>query len=690
MADSLKLFHRQLEEKVRLRTEELTREVQIRKETETQLRHMSQQNEMILNAAGDGIYGIDLEGYTTFINPAACQMIGWEKEAIIGGYQHDILHHTRPDGNHYASSDCLIYKTLRSGEVNHVEGELFWRQDGSSFPVEYTSTPIREGGRIQGVVVVFRDVTERQRAETDLLAAKERAEQYLAIAGTMIIALDLEINITLINDQGCHILGYERQELLGQNWIDLIIPETDRGAIRRVWNSLVKGDLERVGHVANEVVTKSGERRLIAWNNTLIRSSDGDVLGTLSSGEDITESQKMEKALHKAREQADSANHAKSAFLSTMSHEIRTPMNAIIGMGELLAESSLSSKQQKLLRVLQKNGDVLLHLIDDILDFSRVESGKLVLEQIPFDLKELVTDITETFRHEVGDKPLRITQIIDVNVSPRRLGDPNRLRQLLINLVGNAIKFTEEGVITIHVKNGHKHPDDIRFFVADTGIGIPMKKRAAIFDVFTQVDDSTTRKYGGSGLGLTICKRLVTLMQGHIQVNSREGKGSLFQFSVYLPVSKDPKQSMAISGGKLTKIPGKAQITAPNSKLHILLAEDSEDNILLFQLFLNKTPHQITVAYNGEEAFSLYKKNRFDVVFMDMQMPILDGYRATEKIRRWEFDEQRTPVPILALTAYVLEDEKQKALAAGCNKHLKKPIRKNQLLEELSELLPIK
>ena len=684
MADAQRRFHEGLEAEVRLRTEALTREVKVREAAELRIRLLHQQNEMILNAAGDGIYGLDPDGRTTFINPAACRMLGWEREALIGRNQHAVSHHTRADGSPCPVEACRIHSSINDGLVHHVEGELFWRRDGSPFPVDYTSTPIRDGERIQGAVVLFRDVSERLRARRELLEAKERAEQYLAIAGTMIVALDREARITLVNRQTCAVLGYAEPELLGQSWMELVVPTRHRAAANRIWNSLMNGELERVSHVEFEVLDKAGAPHLIAWHNTLIHDAEGAISGSLSSGEDITEAKRLEAALHRAMREAEGANRAKSAFLSTMSHEIRTPMNAILGMAELLEEGRLSGKQKKLLRVLRNNGEILLHLIDDILDFGRVESGRLVLERIPFNLKKLVTDIVETFQLETGDRPLRIVQIIDNTVGPQRLGDPNRLRQLLMNLVGNAVKFTEAGVITVHVRSGHT-PDTLRFFITDTGIGIPIQKRTAIFDVFTQADNSTTRKYGGSGLGLTICKRLVELMDGEIQVNSREGKGSIFQFSARLPLA-DSRGGAALDPGKKAKKAAAEEKIQPVEKLRILLAEDSEDNVLLFQLFLKEGSHKVTVAANGAEAVEKFHAAPFDVVFMDMQMPVLDGYEATRAIRQWEQEQHRTPVPIFALTAYVLEEEKEKALAAGCDQHLKKPISKVQLLEIIAGL----
>jgi signal transduction histidine kinase len=261
-----------------------------------------------------------------------------------------------------------------------------------------------------------------------------------------------------------------------------------------------------------------------------------------------------ESLLFHAKERSDAASKAKSAFLSTMSHEIRTPMNAILGMGDLLLETELNQAQSHYLGVLQRNGQALLYLIDDILDFSRVESGKIVLESNEFDLVDLVKSVVDTFQLESTPKSVKIVGIVATDVEPIRVGDSNRLRQLLMNLAGNSLKFTTEGVIIIHVQNNIKQHDSLLFSISDTGIGIPEDKQTAIFDVFTQGDSTTTRKYGGSGLGLTICSRLIKLMEGEIKLHSKEGKGSEFQFTAVMPLT--------ILGGTPSIIPRFLMVTS--------------------------------------------------------------------------------------------------------------------------------
>jgi signal transduction histidine kinase/CheY-like chemotaxis protein len=391
-----------------------------------------------------------------------------------------------------------------------------------------------------------------------------------------------------------------------------------------------------------------------------------------------------EELLLQAKDRSETANKAKSAFLSTMSHEIRTPMNAILGMSELLTESGLDETQKHYMGVLQRNGEALLYLIDDILDFSRVESGKIILESTRIDLNDMVKNIVDTFQSEAGTRYLKIVGIVATDVEPIRMGDPNRLRQLLMNLVGNSIKFTPEGVISIYVQNNIKQQDSLTFSISDTGIGIPAEKQSVIFDVFTQGDSTTTRKYGGSGLGLTICARLIKLMGGEIKLNSKEGKGSEFQFTADLPPMLNENKAAQVAVVKDVK-PKKPQPANSDLKLTILLVEDSPDNILLFKTYIENTQCHLDTVVNGIEAIEKFKENRYDLVFMDIQMPLMDGYDATKAIRKWEAEMLKPRTPILALTAYVMEEEVNKVMLAGCDMHLKKPIRKSMLFEVLSE-----
>ena len=521
------------------------------------------------------------------------------------------------------------------------------------------------------------------------------------------------------------------------------------------------------------------------------------------------------KELALARDQALDASRVKSEFLASMSHEIRTPLNAIIGMSELLIETKLTDEQQKYIEIFRKAGDTLLSLVNDILDLSKIEAKQLVLEKISFNLVETIEESVEIYALKAAEKKIELLSNIDAAIHPQRRGDPARLRQIILNLISNALKFTESGEIVISVTTDESRNDEnyLHFSVSDTGIGIPEDKLEAIFASFTQADSSTTRKYGGTGLGLTISRSITHMMQGRIWVDSKPGEGSTFHFTVRLDVSDkgtvQSKQAVDLSnkrillvddntanrlilskqlgacgalieeadsgeralnilteqeslkfdiilvdyympgmdgfqlidamqdkgidlgttimlssadqysnltkarekgiGGylskpikisELTKQLGRVlngsddekatlnsatqmDATATMSAVKILLVDDNPDNRLLVKAYLKKLPYVIVEAENGREAVEKFKASDFNMVLMDVQMPIMDGHEATRTIRSWEMEAGRTRTPIISLTAHAIKEEIDKCMEAGCDTHLSKPVKKSDLIETI-------
>ncbi|MEG3640280.1 ATP-binding protein [Magnetococcus sp. PR-3] len=421
--------------------------------------------------------------------------------------------------------------------------------------------------------------------------------------------------------------------------------------------------------------------------NTQVVGQDNDEFGQLITAFQVMQEQVIsreqalsdsQQALEAALQQAGQASRAKSTFVTNMSHEMRTPLNAMIGMADILSDTKLSQTQKDYLQVLSRNGDSLLRLINDVLDLATIESGRLSLKRERIALRHLVEEVVQSQIMRAEQRHNSLTYQVAETVPEWVWGDGAKIYQILLNLVGNAIKFTHHG--TIFVEMRCEKEGFLTLQVTDSGIGIDPAHHTRIFQPFSQADESTTRNHGGTGLGLGISSHLVALMQGELQLDSQPGSGSRFWCHLYLPQASAPEEVAELSqtqGGR-------------QQGLHILLVEDAEDNQLLIKTYLKNSAHTLTVAYNGAEAVEKYcAGKRFDLILMDMQMPVMDGYEATRQIRSWEERNMRNSIPILALTAHAMEEERQRCLEAGCDKHLSKPIKKKRLLDVLQRYVPV-
>jgi PAS domain S-box-containing protein len=439
-----------------------------------------------------------------------------------------------------------------------------------------------------------------------------------------------------------------------------------------------------------EWARSSGEVLCVRENIKAVRASDGNLLFYEGSVEDITERRRAEEKLKRymheleatretlqrqsvelaaTRDRALEASRIKSEFLANVSHELRTPMNGIIGLTELVLVNPLSAEQLEYLEMIKSSADSLLGLLNDLLDFSRMEAGKLALVPVPFDLRKHLDDVVKPMRFRAGAKGLRFVHDVDAGVPENVIGDPDRLRQVLINLAGNAIKFTHEGSVRLRVRlvSAINRRAVLRFTVRDTGIGIPAESQTVIFQPFTQADGSTTRKYGGSGLGLSISTQLVEMMGGTITVESQPGEGSTFEFSApFLLPADEPEPAR----DKKAERPGPPAMPSCD----ILLAEDNLVSQRLVTRMLEKQGHRVTVASNGREAVETAERRAFDLIFMDVQMPEMDGLQATAALRRLGV---RTPV--VALTARAMTGDRERCLDAGMNTYLSKPVRMGEI-----------
>jgi PAS domain S-box-containing protein len=576
--------------------------------------------------------------------------------------------------------EALVFKASRG--IEDIYELTYIRKDGTRFPAVVSVTALRDAqDAIIGYLLIGTDNTARKlvEAEQKKLDQRLRDQQFYtrSLIESNIDALmttDPSGIITDVNKQMEALTGCTRDELIGAPFKKYFTdPERAEAAIKLVLSQKKVTDYELTA------CARDGRQTVVSYNATTFYDRDRTLQGVLAVSRDVTERKLVEAELQQAKAAAESASRTKSDFLASMSHEIRTPMNAIIGIADLLTKTPLTPEQDKYVQIFRRAGDNLLNLINDILDLSKVEASQLELERTGFSVKDHLDKVIEMVAGGAGEKGLALVCEIAPNVPADLVGDPTRLGQVLINLIGNAIKFTESGEVALRVAPDADSsiPTALRFTVSDTGIGIPREKLGQVFEPFTQADSSTTRRFGGSGLGLTISKRLVELMGGRIWAESTVGKGSVFAFAV-------PFESRA-AADRPTTAPAGTGFNAPLPPLRILLAEDSPDNCTITMAYLEDTPYRVEIAENGAIACEKFITGRYDLVLMDRQMPIMDGLTATRTIRAWEQANDRLPIPILALTASALKRDREMCLAAGCTAFLTKPIKQEVLLQAIKE-----
>ena len=918
--------------------------------------YLSQSEErtrLILGSVNEGIWGLDGQGLTTFVNPAAAAMLGYSEAELIGTPMHTLVHYARPDGSAYPVEQCHMYLSAQDGLVRKVADEVLWRKDGTSFPVEYDTTPIFKDGALVGTVIVFRDITERKQAEEKLRLANFLSDQALdlSLAGYWHIPLNSgdeyynsseraatifgdpprsDWRYHLMNEWFANVEAGDRAaaEATLQNYgaaLDGSAPRYDATyAYKRpvdgkvVWihamghvvrdasgtptdmygvtmditqSKLADQKLEEsratmaalinsipdlifyknpegvylgcndafgalIGWSASDVVGKTdhdlfppavadffrgkdaemlaallpqsneewvdypdGRHVMLDTLKSPFWGSGGKLLGVLGISRDVTERKLAEDTIREAKELAEQATKAKSDFLANMSHEIRTPMNAIIGMSHLALKTDLNTKQRNYIEKVDSAAKNLLGIINDILDFSKIEAGKMQFERVGFYLEDVMEHLADLSVIKAQDKGLELLFDVGTDVPTALVGDPLRLGQVIINLVNNAIKFTETGEITVGIHKVADEPDGVqlRFDVKDTGIGLTEEQRSKLFSAFSQADASTTRKYGGTGLGLTISKKLVEMMDGAIAVDSEAGKGSTFHFTARFGVQGEQRrllvnaedvqglrilvvddnssareilrnildslkfEAVAVSSGaeaigeldqaqlehkpyglvlmdwmmpgmdgvetikriradtKLSQTPAFVMVTAysrdellqqaegvhidgvlvkpvsPSTLLdsilnalgkevaqrtrkheklasyqdaarmvqgaHLLLVEDNVVNQELALEILQDAGLRVDVAVNGAEALEKVAATAYDGILMDCQMPVMDGFEATRRIR---LDPRFTGLPILAMTANAMASDKEKCVDSGMNDHIAKPIDVAQLFLTLA------
>lgn len=611
------------------------------------------------------VFELNELGNVVFLNQLGFQTFGYHPEDLSSGL--NILRFVASeDREKFERGIKQAFKGLPQVQEYRLQ-----RRDASTFPAIAYSMPLAKEGRTVGIRGIFLDITERKRSEQALLESENKFRS-LAEKSPVGIYIMQDLLFKYVNPKFAEIFGYSVEELTGRlGPKDIILPQDWHD----IEESLQEENIKDIDTLYYDVrgLTKKGDTVYIeVFGSMTLYESRPAVVGTAL---DITERKNIEEDLLKAKEAAETAAKAKSEFLANMSHEIRTPMNAVIGMTSLILQTDLSQEQREYLDTIRNSGQALLSIINDILDFSRIESGKIELEHRPLQLQNCIEEALDLISPQASEKGLKLLYQIDGNIPETVVGDSARIRQVLINLLGNAVKFTEKGNIVVRVAASKLSNDsyEIHFSVKDTGIGISEETSRRLFQPFSQADASTSRRYGGTGLGLAISKRLVQLMDGRIWVESKEGLGSTFHFTVRADASASP--------AKKTVSAPEEQAAREDSKgsrdLSILLAEDNPVNQRMTILMLKKLGYKTDYVSNGQEAISALQRQHYDLVLMDVQMPEMDGLKATAEIRRlWPSDGPR----IVALTAHAISGDREKCLEAGMDDYLCKPIN----LEDLS------
>ena len=803
------------------------RDITERKRAEAALKDSEEQVRLLLDSTAEAIYGLDLEGNCTFCNPSTLRLLGYHDQAeLLGKNMHQLIHYQHTDGSSNPLEDCHACQAFRSGEGIHVKDEVFWRADGTSFPVEYRSFPIRKQGRMLGAVVTFLDITESKQAEQALAKSQNQFRSIFDNSAMGVLLLDLDGRLVTCNPAFCVMIGYSEDELTVMRFKDFTHPDDIPKSLyefkellgggrdyyqfekrylakngRVVWARLT---VSRVGssdglagfvlamvedvteqRLAEQALQQSEERYRVIFNNISdglsVHDHDGrflevnpadctmhgytkeemmaltvpemvhrdclnvfeeykeaiektgfyqgevtqfrkdgsvihvEVKGTritldhkkyfLAIVRDITERKRTEAELNKYREHleelvsertvelagskaiAEAANSAKSVFLANMSHELRTPLNAILGFSQLLRrDGSLNDTPRKYLDSINRSGEHLLGLINDVLEVSKIETGRIVLKLVTFDFFALLDNVESIFQMETRKKRLyfRAERFHDL---PRFLvGDEGKLRQVLLNLLGNAVKFTDAGGIAFRVSvpgalvfptaKGAPTCWPLLLEVEDTGCGIAPEEMNKLFQPFEQTMSGQAK--GGTGLGLAISREYACLMGGDICARSEPGRGSVFSFTCQL---EEGCEEAVEKGGGERQVVGLAVGTGPKT---ILVVDDKHESRRFVAELVSLVGFMTTEATNGEEALALCRRQSPDLVLMDMRMPGMDGYEATRCLKA-----SAPGVPIIAVSASALEEERERILATGVVELICKPFRENELLQAIGRILGI-
>lgn len=627
----------------------------------------------LIDTIPNPIFFKDIRGIYQGCNLAFERFIGLCKDSIIGKSVYDISPPSLADK--YRDMDQALFD---SPGVQVYESSVL-SADGTKHDVIFNKATYTDANdRLSGLVGVILDITERKRAEEALRESEERFRAIFETAEDSIFIKDRSLKYEQVNPAMEKLFGLSSSELIGKTDKELFGVNAAE-MVNKADRCVLNGETHREEHT----IPVQGRPTTFHTVKVPMRSSSGEITGICGIARDISELKRAEDALKAAKEIADAGARAKSEFLANMSHEIRTPMNAVIGMTGLLLETEITLEQKEYAETIRCSGETLLTIINDILDLSKIEGGKMELECQPFNLRNCIEKSLQVITAQAIEKGLDLAYKIEKNTPGMIKGDSNRLRQILINLLSNAVKFTDKGQVVVLVDSRQLNETchEIHFAIKDTGIGIPEDNMSRLFLPFSQVDASTTRRYGGTGLGLAICKKLVESMGGEIRVETQEGRGSTFYFSILAEATLNEPVDYAKAPSQIEsdiKADDKCDF---NRDLSILLAEDNAVNQKVMLQMLDKLGYQADVAANGLEVLQALSHKYYDIVLMDVQMPEMDGLEAARAIRKGLSCSDQPK--IIAITAHAMQGDKKMCIDAGMDDYVSKPV----TLEELRAAL---
>ncbi|MFT6348513.1 MAG: PAS domain S-box-containing protein [Psychromonas sp.] len=655
IAEVTQAFNR-MSESLAKNYEQLTESADKEKQMSAIAKHNQAKNEAILNASLDALITIDENDKVIDYNKVAAATFGWRYDEIIGQALAEFIIPPEQRQAHY--NGMKHYLKSKQGPALKKRIQLIAQhKSGSHFPIEINISPIEtEQGTL--FTAFIRDISSRLQAESELRLAAQTFESSEAI-----IICDASGTIMRTNHAFLRITGYDNDDVIGKSWRILFSGQHPAEYYRAIWIGLTEHG-KWSGEIYNK--RKNGEIYPEYLNISSVKDDQSEISHYVAHFFDISEQKENEQKLQQARKEAELSNESKSRFLASMSHEIRTPMNAVLGILGLLKDTQLTERQRELVQTGRDSGELLLIIINDILDFTKMDIDKLTLENSPFDLHQLLDSCHALLKDMANKKSLTLNLFKAKALPQFVMGDSARIQQILINLINNAIKFSQHGQIRIRagVDFIDQHNVMIRCQVKDSGIGIAKEYMDTLFDEFTMVDQSHSRKYEGTGLGLAICKRLVGLMQGSIAVNSKLGKGSTFTFTLKLKTAKEDDGTAVLLHEQIQQL--------PRENTRVLLAEDNPANQMVIKSILEFAKLRVDVVSNGYEAVEAVRNLPYDIVLMDISMPEMDGMSATREIRK--LSTPASKIAIIALTAHTLSGDKERFINADMDDYLSKPI----------------